>query len=164
MINRVTLVGRLTKDPETRYTTNGIATCQFTVAVNRTFTNQAGEREADFVPCIAWRKQAENLANYMHKGALIGVDGRLQTRTYEVQDGSKRFVMEVVADSIQFLESKKQDDQYGNQVTQSGYKPTGQGIVAPPTQPQQAVYSSEQADNFAIQQPGIEISDDDLPF
>ena len=75
MINRVVLVGRLTKDPELRYTPNGIASCRFTVAVNRTFANEQGERDADFISCVAWRKQAENLANYQRKGALIGLEG-----------------------------------------------------------------------------------------
>lgn len=89
MINRVVLVGRLTKDPELRYTPNGIASARFTVAVNRTFSNQQGEREADFINCQAWRKQAENLANYMKKGSLIGVEGRIQTGSYDGQDGKR---------------------------------------------------------------------------
>lgn len=83
MINRIVLVGRLTKDPELRYTPNEIASCRFTVAVNRTFQNQQGEREADFISCKAWRKQAENLANFMKKGSLIGLEGRIQTGSYE---------------------------------------------------------------------------------
>jgi len=106
MINRTVLVGRLTKDPELRYTPNGIASCRFQVAVNRTFQNQQGEREADFISCQAWRKQAENLANYMKKGSLIGVEGRIQTGSYEGQDGKRVFTTDVVADSIQFLESR----------------------------------------------------------
>lgn len=89
MINRVVLVGRLTKDPELRYTPNGIASTRFTVAVNRAFSNQQGEREADFISCVAWRKQAENLANFMRKGSLIGVEGRIQTGSYEGQDGKR---------------------------------------------------------------------------
>lgn len=140
MINRSTLVGRLTKDPELRYTSNNVATVQFTIAVNRSFTNQAGEREADFVPCIAWRKQAENLANFMQKGALVGVDGRLQTRTYEAQDGSKRFVMEVVAEQVHFLESKKREQ-------------------APLPEPPRQTVPGQSFSNA-----NIEISDDDLPF
>ena len=108
MINRVVLVGRLTKDPELRYTPNGIASCHFTVAVNRTFANQNGERDADFISCQAWRKQAENLANYQRKGALIGLEGRIQTHSYEDQSGQRVYVTTVVADSIQFLESRSQ--------------------------------------------------------
>lgn len=106
MLNRVVLVGRLTRDPDLRYTPNGVAVANFNIAVNRPFSNQQGEREADFINGVVWRRQAENLANFMKKGSLIGVDGRLQTRTYEGQDGKTVYVTEVVADSIQFLESK----------------------------------------------------------
>lgn len=89
MINRVIVVGRLTKDPELRYTPNGIASCRFTVACNRSFSNQQGEREADFINCVTWRKQAENLANFQRKGNLIGIEGRIQTGSYEGQDGKR---------------------------------------------------------------------------
>jgi len=106
MINRAVLVGRLTKDPELRYTPNGIASTRFTIAVNRTFSNQQGEREADFISCVAWRKQAENLANYMRKGNLIGVEGRIQTGSYEGQDRKRVYTTDVVADSVQFLEPR----------------------------------------------------------
>ncbi len=106
MINRIVLVGRLTKDPELRYTPTGVASCRFTVAVNRTFQNQQGEREADYISCQAWRKQAENLANFMKKGNLIGLEGRIQTGSYEGQDGKRVYTTAVVADSIQFLEPR----------------------------------------------------------
>ena len=106
LINRVVLVGRLTKDPELRYTPSGVAVATFTLAVNRTFANQQGEREADFVNCVVWRKQAENVANFLKKGSLAGVDGRIQTRNYEGQDGKRVYVTEVVAESVQFLEPK----------------------------------------------------------
>lgn len=89
MINRVILVGRLTKDPELRYTPSGVAVATFTLAVNRPFTNQQGEREADFIQCVVWRRQAENVANFLKKGSLAGVDGRLQTRSYENQEGRR---------------------------------------------------------------------------
>lgn len=102
MINHVVLVGRLTKDPELRYTPSGVPMTRFTVAVNRAFSNQSGEREADFIGCIAWRKQAENLANFMRKGSLIGVEGRIQTGSYEGQDGKRVYTTDVVADSVQF--------------------------------------------------------------
>jgi single-strand DNA-binding protein len=105
-MNRVILVGRLTKDVELRYTETGNAVASFTLAVNRTFTNQAGEREADFINVVVWRRQAENAANFLKKGSLAGVDGRLQSRSYEGQDGKKVFVTEVVAESVQFLEPK----------------------------------------------------------
>lgn len=110
MINRVVLVGRLTKDPDLRYTASGVAVASFTLAVNRTFTNQENEREADFINCVVWRKPAENVANWLKKGSLAGAEGRIQTRSFDGQDGKKVYVTEVVADSVQFLEPKKQED------------------------------------------------------
>lgn len=107
MINSVVLVGRLTKDPELKYTQSGIAVTRFTLAVNRTFTNAQGQREADFVNCVAWRKQAENLVNYLGKGSLAGVDGRIQTSSFDGKDGNRVFMTEVLVESVQFLESKK---------------------------------------------------------
>ncbi len=106
MINRVVLVGRLTKDPEFRTTQSGIDVATFTLAVNRNFTNAQGEREADFINIIVFRKQAHNVNNYLSKGKLAGVDGRIQSRSYENQEGRRIFVTEVVADSVQFLEPK----------------------------------------------------------
>src|SRR5690554_4419549 len=106
MINRVVLVGRLTRDPELRYTPNGVAVANFGIAVNRPFTNQRGEREADFFNCVVWRKQAENVANYLKKGSLAGIDGRIQTRSYEGRDGKRVYVTEILAESVQFLDSK----------------------------------------------------------
>lgn len=111
MLNRVVLVGRLTKDPDLRFTPNGVAVANFTIAVNRPFSNQQGKKEADFINCVIWRKQAENLANYMKKGSMIGVDGRIQTRSFDGQDGKKVFITEVVADNVQFLEGKGQTSQ-----------------------------------------------------
>ncbi len=105
MINRVILVGRITKDPEKKETQSNIAVVSFTLAVNRQFTDSSGERQADFIQCVVWRKQAENLARFVKKGALLGIEGRIQTRTYEVE-GVTRYVTEVVCDSVQFLESK----------------------------------------------------------
>ncbi|EAE2661575.1 single-stranded DNA-binding protein, partial [Listeria monocytogenes] len=106
MMNRVILVGRLTKDPDLRYTPAGAAVATFTLAVNRTFTNQQGEREADFINCVVWRKPAENVANFLKKGSMAGVDGRVQTRNYEGNDGKRVYVTEIVAESVQFLEPK----------------------------------------------------------
>jgi single-strand DNA-binding protein len=105
MINRVILVGRITKDPEMKQTQSNIAVVSFTLAVNRQFTDSSGERQADFIQCVVWRKQAENLARFVKKGALLGIEGRIQTRTYEADNGT-RYVTEVVCDSVQFLESK----------------------------------------------------------
>ena len=105
-MNKVILIGRLTRDPELRTISNGSATTSFTLAVNRTFTNQNGEREADFINCVAWRKQAENIAKYCVKGTQVAVEGRIQTRSYDAQDGSKRYVTEVIADNVTFLSPK----------------------------------------------------------
>ncbi|AUD64435.1 single-stranded DNA-binding protein [Tenericutes bacterium MZ-XQ] len=105
MINKVILVGRITKDPELKSTQSNINFVNFTIAVNRQFTDQSGERQADFIQCIVWRRQAENLARFIKKGALLGVEGRIQTRTYEADNGT-RYITEVVCDSVQFLENK----------------------------------------------------------
>jgi len=106
MINRVVLVGRLTKPPELKYTTNNIANLRFTVAVNRQFSNQNGERQADFISCVVWRTQAENMAKFLKKGSLIGVEGRIETGSYQGQDGQIRYTTDVIADSVQFLEPR----------------------------------------------------------
>ena len=111
MINRVVLVGRLTRDPDLRYTPNGNAVVSFTLAVNRTFKNSQGEQEADFINCQAWRTTAENVAQYLRKGSLAGIEGRIQTRSYENDEGRRVYVTEVIADSVQFLEPKKQDQE-----------------------------------------------------
>mgnify|MGYP000917596119 FL=1 len=103
-MNHVILIGRLTRDPELRYTPNGVAVANFTLAVDRPFTNQEGEREADFIPIVVWQKLAETCANHLHKGRLVAVDGRLQIRSYETQDGQRRRVAEVVAGNVQFLD------------------------------------------------------------
>ncbi|RSL28706.1 single-stranded DNA-binding protein, partial [Salibacterium salarium] len=124
MINRVVLVGRLTRDPELRYTPNGVAVVNFGIAVNRPFTNQQGEREADFFNCVAWRKQAENVANYLKKGSQAGIDGRLQSRRYENQEGRRVTVVEVQAESVQFLEPRNASGGSGNR---SDYAGTQQG-------------------------------------
>lgn len=112
MINRAVLTGRITRDPELRYTQNGTAVVQFTLAVDRQFRNQDGEREADFINCVIWRKSAENFANFTHKGSKIGVDGRIQTRSYENQQGNRVYVTEVIVDSFALLDSR-QDNQQG---------------------------------------------------
>ncbi len=108
-MNRVVLVGRLTKDPDLRYTPSGVPVATFTLAVNRTFTNQQGEKEADFINCVIWRRPAENAANYLKKGSLAGVDGRIQTRSYEGQDDKRVYITEVVAESVQFLDTRNRN-------------------------------------------------------
>ena len=106
MINNVVLVGRMTRDAELRYTPSNVAVATFTLAVNRTFKSQNGEREADFINVVMWRQQAENLANWAKKGSLIGVTGRIQTRSYDNQQGQRVYVTEVVAENFQMLESR----------------------------------------------------------
>ncbi|MDO4341571.1 MAG: single-stranded DNA-binding protein [bacterium] len=105
-MNNVTLVGRITRDPELRTIASGQTTTTINVAVNRPFTSANGEREADFINVVVWRKQAENVCKYCTKGSLVGVSGRIQTRSYDGQDGQKRYVTEVVADNVSFLGSK----------------------------------------------------------
>lgn len=123
MLNNVVLIGRLTKDPELRYTPAGVAVASFTLAVDRSFTNQQGEREADFIPIVVWRKQAENCANYIGKGRLVAVEGRIQVRTYDANDGQRRWVTEVVAENVRFLDRAKEDSKekgdssFGNEVS-----------------------------------------------
>lgn len=161
MINRVVLVGRLTRDPDLRYTSSGIAVANFTIAVNRPFSNQQGEREADFINCVIWRKPAENLANYMSKGSLIGVDGRIQSRSYDGQDGKRVYVTEVVADSVQFLESRSSNRSAstdGGQGSGNNQQGQDQNQQQEPNQNQ----SSQNNKNENLEP--IDISDDDLPF
>ncbi|MDV5989142.1 single-stranded DNA-binding protein [Streptococcus canis] len=139
MINNVVLVGRMTKDAELRYTASQVAVATFTLAVNRRFKEQNGEREADFINCVIWRQPAENLANWAKKGALIGITGRIQTRNYENQQGQRVYVTEVVAENFQMLESRNQ---------QSGQNNSSKGDNSQP---------------FGNSNP-MDISDDDLPF
>lgn len=145
-INNVVLVGRLTKDPELKYSQSGVASCRFTLAVNRSFTNQQGQREADFVNCVTWRKQAEATANYLRKGSLAGIEGRIQTSNFEGKDGNRVFMTEVVADSVRFLEPKRDNQSPPNSQTQNE---------------QQPMQNYEQQDSNGSP---IEVSDDDLPF
>ena len=149
MINSICLVGRLTRDPELKYTGNNIAVASFSLAVNRNFKDANGERETDFINCVIWRQQAENLANWAKKGALIGITGRIQTRSYENQQGQRVYVTEVVAENFQMLESRAARE-CGN--ANGGYN----------QQPQQ------QAPNFGrsnqMQGNPMDIQESDLPF
>ena len=138
MINNVVLVGRLTKDPELKKTQSGISVVNFTLAVNRSFSDQSGERQADFIACIAWRGQAENLARFMRQGSLIGVEGRIQTGSYETESGT-RYTTDVVANNIQFLESKGQQQEPSNRQQEE-----------------------KQEEYYNISQTSV--TDDDLPF
>lgn len=145
MINNVVLVGRMTKDADLRYTAQGQAVATLTLAVNRNFKNQNGEREADFINIVIWRQQAENLANWAKKGALIVITGRIQTRNYENQQGQRVYVTEVVADSFQLLEARQ---------NQNGQGQSGNNAVSD---------FSRNESSFGNSNP-MDISDDDLPF
>lgn len=182
MINRVVLVGRLTRDPDLRYTSGGAAVATFTVAVNRQFTNRNGDREADFISCVIWRKAAENFANFTHKGSLIGVDGRIQTRSYENQQNQRVYVTEVVVENFSLLESRSQSEQRQRQENNSGFQSNapqssentnpfdaGQGNTNSSNNQSNSNGPASSAstnpnDPFANNGEQIDISDDDLPF
>lgn len=157
MINNVVLVGRMTKDADLQYTANNIAVATFNLAVNRNFKNNNGEREADFINCVIWRQQAENLANWAKKGALVGITGRMQTRNYENQQGQRVYVTEVVADSFQLLESRNVQGQRegGNSQTPSQNNYGNAGSQTP--------NFGNGFGDFGSGTP-MDISDDDLPF
>lgn len=144
MLNNVSLVGRVVRDVELRYTPSNVAVATFTLAVNRTFKNENGEREADFINCVMWRQQAENLANWAKKGALIGITGRIQTRSYDNQQGQRVYVTEVVAETFQLLESRNSQGQSQGQQRQA--------------QQQTPDFSRNTNTN------PLDISSDDLPF
>lgn len=155
MINTVALVGRLTRDPEMKYTASGIPVANFNLAVNRQFSNKQGEREADFINCLIWRKAAENFCNFTHKGSLVGIAGRIQTRTYTNQKDEKVYVTEVVVENFSLLDPKEKS------------------ASASPQQKQQKTASRKQRpvpntpnpnDPFANGGQSIDITDDDLPF
>ena len=128
MINNVVLVGRMTRDAELRYTPSNVAVATFTLAVNRTFKSQNGERETDFINVVMWRQQAENFANWVKKGALVGITGRIQTRSYDNQQGQRVYVTEVVVESFQTLEKK---DNSANQSSMENQMPPTFGASDP---------------------------------
>ncbi|MCO6533567.1 single-stranded DNA-binding protein [Lactobacillus sp.] len=175
MINRVVLVGRLTRDPELRTTGSGISVATFTLAVDRQYTNDQGERGADFISCVIWRKAAENFCNFTSKGSLVGIDGRIQTRSYDNKDGQRVYVTEVVVDNFALLESRKDREARGQN---GGFTPTDNGNFGNqntnnspnmgPSNQNNPLNSSNQSDNtqdpFAGSGDTIDISDDDLPF
>lgn len=156
MINNVVVVGRLTRAVDLRYTSNGTAYASFTLATDRDFKNQNGERETDFINCVMWRKPAENLANYTKKGSLIGVEGRIQTRNYDNQQGQRVYVTEVLAEKFSFLESTKKDD---NGVLSNGGTNT-LGI----NKNQNSSVNFANSDPFTSGGDVFNVNDDDLPF
>lgn len=177
MINRVVLVGRLTRDPDLRTTGSGISVATFTLAVDRQFSNAQGERGADFINCVIWRKAAENFANFASKGSLVGIDGRIQTRSYDNKDGQRVYVTEVVVDNFTLLESRR-DREARNQ--NGGYNTPNNGNSFGNTAPNTNNFQGNSApandanntndnqskpqDPFAGSGDTIDISDDDLPF
>mgnify|MGYP004533984021 FL=1 len=154
-MNKAILIGRLTRDPELRTTPTGRNVCQFSVAVNRTFTNANGEREADFINCVVWDKQAENLSKYQKKGNQIAVDGRIQTRNYDDKDGKRVYVTEILATNISFLDAKGTSNGGGS----------FNNMPEPPMEDNSnATTVSVDKDPFEAFGDSIEISDNDLPF
>lgn len=165
MLNRVILIGRLTKDPELRYTPSGVAVTQFTIAVDRPFTSQGGEREADFIPVVTWRQLAETCANYLRKGRLTAVEGRIQVRNYENNEGRRVYVTEVIADNVRFLESNREGGSGGGGGVREE-SPFGGGSSSSGGNNRSSGGSSRsnQDDPFSDDGKPIDISDDDLPF
>mgnify|MGYP003085036928 CR=1 FL=1 len=141
-MNKVILIGRLATDPESRTTQSGISQCQFRLAVQRRFANQQGVREADFFPIICWRQTADFCSRYLSKGRMVAVEGSIQTRSYDAQDGSKRFITEVIADNVEFVGSRE-----------DGSRPRTDN-PPPPPEPTNANPSG----GFT------EVDDDELPF
>lgn len=159
-MNKVFLIGRLTRDPELRYTGSNTAVASFSLAVNRNFTNQAGEREADFINVVVWRKQAENVKNYLSQGSQVAIDGRLQTRSYDDNNGQKRYVTEVIADNVEFLGTKGSNSTSQSNASSSKVEPTPYDFGNESTTKTIDVDSNPFADFGS----SIEISDDELPF
>lgn len=175
MLNRVILIGRLTRDPEMRYTPAGVAVTQFTLAVDRPFTSGSGEREADFIPVVTWRQLAETCANYLRKGRLTAVEGRIQVRNYENNEGRRVYVTEVIADNVRFLESGRdgaREDNgggggYAGGGSNSGSFGGGGSSNGGGNQGSRYGNSSTRSDNrdpFSDDGRPIDISEDDLPF
>ncbi len=164
-MNKVFLIGRLTRNPELRYTGNNTPVATFSLAVNRNFTNQQGEREADFINIVVWRKQAENVKNYLSQGSQIAIEGRIQTRSYDGQDGQKRYITEVIADNVEFLGSKNSSNNtnQSSNITSSmaNAEPTPYDFADAPVEPKGTDIDSNPFADFGA---SIEVSDDDLPF
>ena len=164
-MNKVILIGRITKDPEIRYTQTGVPSVNFSLAVEREFRDASGNRQADFINCVAWRGQADFISRYIKKGYLLSVDGRIQTRNYQGQDGQTRYVTEVIVDQVENLQPRDpnaapattyQQPQYQQQ-TYQGY--TNPSYGAPYQQPGAPVSQPENPQSF-----NVDVADDDLPF
>lgn len=177
MINSTALTGRLTRDIDLRYTQSGVACAQFSLAVDRQFTNAQGQRETDFIGCVIWRKSAENFARFVHKGSLVGVEGHIQTRHYTANDGHEVYVTDIVVDNFALLEPKSanngaqngQQPTYGqsNQAQQQPLQAAPQQAQQQPQsqQPQQSAYGNPYSQSAPFQGQGqVDVKDDDLPF
>ncbi|RCW42968.1 single-stranded DNA-binding protein [Paenibacillus prosopidis] len=172
MLNRVILIGRLTRDPELRYTPAGVAVTQFTIAVDRPFTSGQGEREADFIPVVTWRQLAETCANYLRKGRLTAVEGRIQVRNYENNEGKRVYVTEVIADNVRFLESNREGgarEEGGSNYSGAGASSGGGSFGGNASQsggnrPSGNNSRNDSRDPFQDDGRPIDISEDDLPF
>lgn len=160
-MNRVELVGRLTRDPELRHTPNGAATCNITIAIDR-LPDQNGNRAADFIPVVTWNRQAENVSKYLSKGRLVAVEGRIQTRNYEDKDGKRVYVTEVVASNVQFLESKNSSPV--NSGFDNSYSQPGPDYSDNSSSNQSVESVDLDNDPFASFGETIDVSDNDLPF
>jgi len=170
-MNKAILIGRLTRDPELRYTSSNRAVCQFTVAIDRPFTNQAsGQREADFINVVAWDKTGENVGKYMTKGRLIAVEGRIQTRNYDNNEGRRVYVTEVIASNVQFLESRNAASTNNNGFDSMPEPPQEKtpydfgGEETINNNQSQSMNVNDDQDPFASFGEQVEISDNDLPF
>ena len=152
-MNKVIMIGRLTKDPELRTTTSGISVASFGIAVQQPFTNQSGERGVDFFNCTVWRKQAENVAKYCTKGSQVAIEGRLQNREYDAQDGSKRRVTEIQADNVTFLGSKGSSG--------SSFVPSDNNTIDNSSDIESTDITEDPFKDFGSE---VALSDDDLPF
>ena len=160
MINNVVLVGRMTRDAELRYTPSNVAVATFSLAVNRNFKDANGERETDFINCVIWRQQAENLANWAKKGALIGITGRIQTRSYENQQGQRIYATEVVAENFQMLESRAAREGTLTKATRREHLAM---TAAQQTPQQQEPNFARDSSPYGNSSP-MDIQDSDLPF
>ena len=166
-MNKVILIGRLARDPEMRTTPSGVATTSFTIAVQRNYANAQGDREADFISCVAWRKQAENIAKYCSKGSQVAVEGRIQIRNYDAQDGTKRYVTEVIADNVSFLGGRSTSSE------SSSYAANNYNNVSNTNDSMSSnnfggsndiVTTNLSEDPYANMGSEVALSDDDLPF
>ena len=171
-MNKVFLIGRLTRDPELRYTGNNTAVASFTVAVNRTYTNQAGEREADFINVVVWRRQAESVKNYLSQGSQVAVEGRIQVRNYDDQNGQRRYVTEIVADSVEFIGSRR-DNNNSQGPSTNNYNSGGASAPSTPAEPTPYDFTDTPSSNNGTDisndpykdfGASIEIDDSELPF